>query len=124
MLDSIIKLIIGDMEEKRAYKQMMKRVDALPKDYRFAFRKIQHYMFSVGPLGGGDMTIFTDLTMFKDLVDLFEASAAEGRQVLDVIGSDVGKFSDEFMRASVTNTETMREKLNKEIMEKFNKEGQ
>lgn len=50
MLDSIIKLIIGDMEEKRAYKQMMKRVDVLPKDYRFAFRKIQHYMFSVGPL--------------------------------------------------------------------------
>lgn len=124
MLDSIIKLIIGDMEEKRAYKQMMKRVDALPKDYRFAFRKIQHYMFSVGPLGGGDMTIFTDLTMFKDLVDLFEASAAEGRQVLDVIGSDVGKFSDEFMRASVTNAETVREKLNKEIMEKFNKEEQ
>ncbi|MEK4058395.1 MULTISPECIES: DUF1048 domain-containing protein [Paenibacillus] len=123
MLDSIIKLIIGDMEEKRAYKQMMKRVDVLPKDYRFAFRKIQHYMFSVGPLGG-DMTIFTDLTMFKDLVDLFEASAAEGRQVLDVIGSDVGKFSDEFMRASVTNTETVREKLNKEIMEKFNKEEQ
>lgn len=70
------------------------------------------------------MTIFTDLTMFKDLVDLFEASAAEGRQVLDVIGSDVGKFSDEFMRASVTNTETVREKLNKEIMEKFNKEEQ
>ncbi|WP_438496310.1 DUF1048 domain-containing protein [Paenibacillus sp. IHBB 3054] len=124
MLDSIIKLLIGDMEDKRAYKQMMKRVDALPKDYRFAFRKIQHYMFSVGPLGGGDMTIFTDLTMFKDLVDLFEVSAAEGRQVLDVIGSDVGKFCDEFMRASVTNTETVREKLNKEIMEKFNKEEQ
>ncbi|UVI33341.1 DUF1048 domain-containing protein [Paenibacillus spongiae] len=126
MLDSIIKLIIGDMEEKRAYKQMMKRVDALPKDYRFAFRKIQHYMFTVGP-PGGDMTLFTDLTMFTDLVDLFEASAAEGRQVLDVIGIDVGKFSDEFMRASVINTENtekLREKLNKEIMEKFNKEGQ
>lgn len=47
------------------------------------------------------MTIFTDLTMFTDLVDLFEASAAEGREVLDVIGSDVGKFCDEFMRASI-----------------------
>ena len=64
------------------------------------------------------------MTMFTDLVDLFEASAAEGRQVLDVIGSDVGKFCDEFMRASVTNTETLREKLNKEVMEKFNKEEQ
>lgn len=125
MLDSIIKLIIGDMEDKRAYKQMMKRVDALPKDYRYAFRKIQHYMFSVGP-PGGDMTIFTDLTMFTDLVDLFESSAADGKQVLDVIGSDVGRFCDEFMHASVNteNTEKLREKLNKEIMEKFKKEGQ
>lgn len=123
MLDSIIKLLIGDMEDKRAYKQMMKRVDALPKEYRFAFRKIQHYMFSVGP-PGGDMTIFKDLKMFTDLVDLFEASAAEGKQVLDVIGNDVSEFCDEFMRASVTNTEKLREKLNKEIMEKFNKEGQ
>ena len=122
MLDSIIKLIIGDMEEKRAYKQMMKRVDNLPKDYRFAFRKIQHYMFTVGP-PDGDMAIFTDLTMFADLVDLFEASAADGRQVLDVIGNDVGKFSDDFMRASVTNAEKWQIKLNKDIMKKFNKEG-
>lgn len=121
MLDSIIKLIIGDLEEKRAYKEMMKRVDALPKDYQFAFRKIQHYMYCVGA-PGNDMTIFTDLTMFTNLVDLFEASAAEGRQVLDVIGRDAGKFSDEFMCAWVTNTKTLREKLNKEIVEKFNKE--
>lgn len=123
MLDSIIKLIIGDLGEKRVYKQFMKRVNALPKEYRFAFRKIEHYMYTVGP-PGGDMTIFTDLTMFTNLVDLFEASAAEGRQVLDVIGSDVGKFSDEFMRASGTDTETLRKKLNKEVMEKFSKEGQ
>jgi DNA-binding ferritin-like protein (Dps family) len=123
MLDSIIKLIVGDMEEKRAYKQMMKRVDALPKEYRFAFHKIQHYMFTVGPIGG-DMKIFTDLTMFTNLVDLFEESAAEGRQVLDVIGSDVGKFCDEFMRAFVGNTETLREKLNKEVTEKLSREDQ
>ncbi len=121
MLDSIVKLIIGDLEDKRVYKQMMKRVDALPKDYRFAFRKIQHYMFSIGP-PDGDMTIFTDLKMFNDLVDLFEASAAEGRRVLDVIGSDAGKFSDEFMCASCTKAETARN-INKEIVEKFSKEG-
>lgn len=123
MLDSIIKLIIGDLEDKRAYKQMMKRARALPKDYRFAFRKIQHYMFSVGS-PDDDITIFTDLTMFTDLVDLFEASAAEGKHVLDVIGSDIGKFSDELMSASVANTQTLREKINKEVMEKFKKEGQ
>jgi DNA-binding ferritin-like protein (Dps family) len=128
MLDAIkkfIKLIIGDtegnVEIRRNYKQFMKRVDALPKDYRFVFRKIKHYMLINGVGPDGDLMIFTDL------VDLFEASAAEGRQVLEVIGSDVGEFCNEFLRASVTyteNTEKLREKLNKEVMEKFNKEGQ
>ena len=129
MLDAIKKfkkLIIGNtegnMEIKQSYKQMMMRVHALPKDYRFAFRKIKHYMLmnGVGPDGG-------DLTIFTDLVDLFETSAADGKQVLDVLGSDVGEFCYEFMSASGTyteNTEKLQKKLNKEIMEKFNKEGQ
>lgn len=121
MFDKITKLIIGDMDEKKAYKQMMKRVDSLPKDYKYAFQKIQKYMFSVGA-PYGDMTIFMDRSMFTDLIDLFEASAADGRQVIDVIGSDVGRFSDEFMSAYATNSETLREKLNKEIVEKLNKE--
>lgn len=123
MLDSIMKLIIGDMADKRAYRQMMKRVAALPKDYQFAFRKIQHYMFRVGP-PDGDLSIFTDLTMFSDLIDFFEAGAAEGRPVLDVIGHDVSQFSDDFMRMSATDAKSLRAKLNQEIMEKFNKEGQ
>ncbi|WP_142826406.1 DUF1048 domain-containing protein [Planococcus soli] len=119
MLDSIIKLLIGDLEDKRAYKKLMKRVDSLPKGYRFAFHKIQHYMFSVGP-PDGDMTIFTDLAMFTDLADFFETSASEGRNVLEVIGNDVGKFSDEFMRASNSGAESSRNRMNKEILEKFN----
>jgi DNA-binding ferritin-like protein (Dps family) len=123
MFDSIIKLVIGDIEEKRAYKQMMKRVHDLPKDYRFAFRKIQHYMFTVGS-PNGDKTIFRDLTMFTNLVDFFEENAAEGRPVLDVIGSDISAFSDEFMRASAASTENPQEKLNKEIKENLNKKGQ
>lgn len=122
MLDNFIKLIIGDLDEKREYKEMMKRVDALPKDYSFAFKKIQKYMYSVGA-PSGDMTIFTDITIFTDLVDLFEASAADGKQVIDVIGSDVSKFCDEFMSAYITDTETLREKLNREIMKRFDKEG-
>lgn len=122
MIDNFIKLVIGDLDEKREYKQMMKRVDALPKEYRYALKKIQKYMYTVGA-PGGNMTIFSDMTTFTDLVDLFEVSAADGRKVIDVIGSDVDKFCDEFMRAHSTDSETLREKLNKEIMEKFNKEG-
>lgn len=121
MLDNFIKLIIGDLDDKREYKQMMKRVDELPKEYNYAFKKIQKYMYTVG-VPGCDMKVFTDMNMFVDLVDLFEVSASDGREVIDVIGRDVGKFCDEFMSAYTTNSETLREKLNKEIMEKFNKE--
>ena len=122
MFNDFIKLIIGDLGDKREYKKMMKRVDALPKDYIFAFKKIQKYMYTVGALNGSS-TMFTDITMFTDLIDLFEASAADGRNVIDVLGNDIDKFCDEFMSAYITNSETVREKLNKEIMEKFNKEG-
>lgn len=121
MINKFIKLTIGDLDEKREYKQMIKRVDALPKDYRFAFEKIQKYINTVG-VPGGNVTIFTDMSMFKDLVDLFEDSAANGRRVIDVIGSDVDKFCDEFMSAYIMDKETLREKLNREIMERFNKE--
>ena len=45
MIDNFIKLVIGDLDEKREYKQVMKRVDALPKEYRFALKEIQKYIF-------------------------------------------------------------------------------
>lgn len=121
MLNSITKLIIGDLDEKKAYKQMMKRVDDLPKDYKIAFKGIQKYINTVGP-PSGDMSIFKDLTLFLDLITLFETSASEKREVIDVIGSDIDKFTDEFMAAYVNISETRQEKLNREIMEKFNKE--
>ena len=119
MFDSIIKLIIGDMEAKRGYKQMMKRVDALPEDYRFTFRKIQKYVNTTGAGIGSDGGI----TLFVDLIDFFEASAAEGKRVLDVIGNDVDAFVDELAGATASYTEYLRETMNKDIMEKFNKEG-
>ncbi|MDE6476078.1 MAG: DUF1048 domain-containing protein [Erysipelotrichaceae bacterium] len=122
MLDNFIKLVIGDLDEKREYKELMKRVDALPKEYSFAFKKIQKYMYTVGA-PGGDMNIFTDMTMFQDLVELFEISVADGRKIVDVIGNDADKFSDEFMSAYRMDRGAMREKLNSEIMERFNKEG-
>ncbi|MEG2236014.1 MAG: DUF1048 domain-containing protein [Clostridia bacterium] len=121
MFDNFIKLIIGDLDDKREYKQMMNRIDSLPEDYRFAFKKIQKYIYTVGG-SSGDMTIFTDMVIFMDLVDLFEVSVADGRTITDVIGSDVSKFSDEFMSAYITDSKTLREKLNKDIMERFNKE--
>ncbi len=116
MFDSFIKLVIGDIDEKRAYGRFKRRVKALPNDYRFAFRKIQHYIYSIG-FPGSDMAVFTNL------LDLFEASAAEGRPLLEVTGPNLGQFSNELLRASSEGKDALREKLNKDVQERLGKGG-
>ena len=122
VIDSAVKLVVGDLDDKRAYRQLMDRADALPEDYRYAFRKIRTYMYTVGG-SEGNADMFSDLSLFASLVELFEASAAEGKPVLEVTGSEVSRFADELMRASALNGETSREKLNREIKEYFDREG-
>ncbi len=41
MNKSILEVVFGDLDEKNAYRQKMKRVKALPENYRTAFKKIQ-----------------------------------------------------------------------------------
>ena len=83
MFKSIKKLIIGDLDDKRKYKQMMKRVDDLPKDYSFAFKQIQKYIYTVGGVSG-DITMFNNLNIFEDLLDLFEESVADERNIREI----------------------------------------
>lgn len=112
MAKSFLELIVGDLDEKRAYRKFMKRVDALPKEYRYSFKKIQHYFYNFS----------VDMSMLSDLLEMFEESAAEGKSVIDVIGSDVADFCDELLRVSTKHTKTSREKLNEEIQRYFHKE--
>ena len=110
-MKKFIELIIGDLESKKEYKAFMKKVNALPKDYEFVFKKIQKYMWNFG-YGFGEEII--------NLYELFEASAAEGKHVLDVTGEDVAAFADELMALSKLDGEsgiTLGEQveLNKEI---------
>ncbi|WP_088072559.1 DUF1048 domain-containing protein [Gottfriedia luciferensis] len=96
-MKKFIELIIGDLESKREYKAFMKKVNALPKDYAFVFKKIQKYMWNFG-YGFGEEII--------NLYELFEASSAEGRKVLDVTGEDVAAFADELMALSKLDGES------------------
>ncbi len=96
-MKNFIELIIGDLESKKEYRAFMKKVNALPKDYAFVFKKIQKYMWNFG-YGFGEEII--------NMYELFEASAAEGKHVLDVTGEDVAAFADELMAASKPDGET------------------
>lgn len=110
-MDNVIKKIIGD---KKEYRKQMERVDALPEEYRFVYKKIQDYMWS---LAGG-----TGLDMLKtqyDLIDLFEDSAAEGKHVLDVTGEDVAGFCDQLIQGNTLWTDGIGRRLNRKMNNKL-----
>ena len=111
-----IKKMIRD---KREYKQQMARVEALPDDYRYVFKKIQSYLwkFAAGP--GYDM-----LKIQYDLIGLFEEGAASGRSVLEVTGQDVAAFCDELLRNAETYTDDWRAALNRDISDKLSRESE
>ncbi|MNO09765.1 hypothetical protein D3C81_2331790 [compost metagenome] len=56
-----------------------------------------------------------------ELIDLFEAGAADGRKVLDITGDDVASFADELVENAKTYTAKYREDLNKSIMDRLKK---
>jgi len=108
---NLIKKMIGD---KKEYKEQMARVEALPEDYRFVFKKINEYIWSFTGGDGSDM-----LKTQQELIELFETSAADGKHVLEVTGEDVADFCDEFIRDTKKWTDNYREKLNRNMLNKF-----
>lgn len=114
MLDLIKRMI----QDKKDYKEQMARVAALPEDYRFVFDKIQGYLWIHAAGDGHDM-----LKLQYELIDLFETSAAEGKQVLNVTGDDVVAFCDELLRDVKTWADGQRKKINRDIAKKFGKSG-
>ena len=106
-----IQKMIGD---KKEYKEQMARIEAMPEDYRFVFEKMQGYMWSFAGGDGSDM-----LKTQQELIELFETSAAEGKHVLEVTGGDVAGFCDEFIRDTKKWTDNYREKLNRNLLNRF-----
>ena len=109
----MINLIKKMIAEKKEYKEQMARVEALPKDYRFVFEKIHGYMWSLAGGDGSDM-----LKSQQELIYLFEASAADGKHVLEVTGEDVVGFCEEFLRDTKKWTDKFAQKLNSDILNK------
>lgn len=114
MAKSFLELVVGNLDEKRAWRQWMRRVNALPKDYRFVYQNILHYSYHF------DFCYVTQ----SDLLELFEEHAAAGRTVTDLVGSDVAAFCDELIRASAVESRGAREALNREILEHVQQGGQ
>lgn len=106
------------IQSKREYKEQMARVEALPKEYQYVFKKIQERMWMFAAGAGYDM-----MKIHDDLVELFEAGATDGKGVLEITGEDVAAFCDELLRSARTYTEDQREAFNRDILKKVGKKA-
>ncbi|MHB8050832.1 MAG: DUF1048 domain-containing protein [Coriobacteriia bacterium] len=80
--------------EKRRYRQYKARVEQLPAGYRTAVTALERYTNYLGGLGDAESI----LSMFDDLVDLFEQAAADGTPIREIVGDDPVEFAETFLR--------------------------
>jgi len=112
----MVNFIKKMLDDKKEYKEMMARVEALPEDYREAYKKICNYMWSFSSGSGMDM-----LRIQYDLIDLFEAGAADGKDVLEVTGEDVTTFANGLIDQAKRWDDQLRNHLNKSILDRVGK---
>ena len=85
-----ISRMIGEKRRWWAYKARTKK---LPENYRVAVEAFERYLMYFGPADGDSAA-----SMFEDLADLFEQSAADGTPIRAVVGDDPVEFIDAFLR--------------------------
>ena len=90
---SIAKLTTKMIGDKRRWRKYKARSRQLPEHYRIAIEGLERYLMAFGPTDGGAMA-----TMFEDLVELFEQSAADGTPVRAMVGEDPLEFVEAFLR--------------------------
>ena len=90
-----IEVVTGSLEQKRQYKRIRVRIDALPEPYRTVAKALQRYFMYFGGFVDGE----TAMKMWGDLVDLWERAAADGTPVRDIVGDDPVEFAETFAQA-------------------------
>ncbi len=102
--------------EKKEWRSMEARADALPRDYRIVYGEIKPYLWKF-TTGDGMVTI----AVLQDVLALFETSAAAGRNALDVTGDDVAAFCDERLRdaPAYSYVDKGRASLNRDVRKKI-----
>jgi DNA-binding ferritin-like protein (Dps family) len=69
---------------------------------------MQKYLFKVGPVS------LSDGLLLPGIVDFFEEGVAEGKGVLELIGTDVAAFCDDLVKDSRTYADVYQESISGE----------
>lgn len=96
------------VEGKKQWRAHMARVKALPPDYEIVYKEIQRYLFKVGPVD------LADGRLLSGIAEFFEEGAADGKGVLELIGSDVAAFCDGLIKDSRTYADVYQESIRAE----------
>lgn len=85
-MSNILSKMIGD---KKEWRRMEARANALPRDYRVVYVEMKSYMWRFTTGDGMDI-----VDVLKDVLVEFETAATDGRAALDVTGENVAAYCD------------------------------
>jgi len=106
-MNKIIDTIIGDLSEKKDYRENEKRAKALPTEYLEAYKNIKQYIFATAGI--------LSMEPLKVLVDVLEEAAANNRSVTEVTGPNVAAFADELVKGEKSYRNQQSDKLNAKL---------
>jgi len=90
-MNKFVSKVVG---EKRQWREHKARTRQLPDSYRTALEALERYLMHVGPGGDGADAA----SMFDDLLDLFEQSAANRTPIREIVGEDPVEFLETFVQ--------------------------
>ena len=88
-----IEKLVGDLGDKKAYREYKARVKELPAGYREAAKALERYLMYMGPSDDGKALI----AMLGDLADLLEQSVSDGTPIRALVGDDPAEFAETFL---------------------------
>jgi DNA-binding ferritin-like protein (Dps family) len=90
-----IETLAGSLEQKKQYRQLKARLEALPEPYGTVAKALQRYFMYSGGITDGE----TLMTMMGDFVELWERAVADGTPVRAIVGEDPVEFAETFTQA-------------------------
>ena len=104
----------------REYQAFEVRAGALPEDYRAAWEQIKAHLFPYGDFTGRNL-----MPILDGALGLLEETAAEGQNVHDVLGDDIGSFCAALAGGEGARTfrDRWRKQLNRNVAKKLGRLG-
>lgn len=97
-MTTLIEKIVGDLGDKRRWRQYRARVKALPARHRSTVEALERYLKYFGLITKGDVPVDVGMSMLEDLAGLFEQAAADGTPIRAVVGEAPVEFAETFFR--------------------------